>query len=672
MMRSSTILFLLALMLWMPLRSGWAQGYTLVFQGNAAFTEMELLEALEFDRGILDREFTITAVDDAAFMLQLFYEKAGFDEAKVSFEFNGAARAAVFRINEGELVTVRELTITGTDVLPNELLLERFRASLTRDGANLLFSEESASSGFSDVVGTLADAGYLAAEGELIITSPSRTERDIRIELREGPLFEIRQIRIRGDLIESEEFLLERLTELRQGTYTRDLVYLMRASLFDFYRSRGYYDVSLEFQEEISEATGQVDVAFNITSGVLYTVESIEFTGLDRTRESIARARLKLEPGDVYDTEHVQNSIRQLLTTGAFDNMVARPTRTGNGRLAVTMAATESKAKSFAINLGAGSWEGPRGKLIYEDNNFLGLLRQFRAETFGSLKSMGASVSLANPGFLNRELRSETTVFYTSSEQPAFELTEYGILFSVEKRWNARHTTIAQIGVKDVFDSSSEVIDPDGLLEEYRLGSVSLGHRWDTRPNPINPNTGFLVDARTELASSALLGDVDYLRTRVRGSYYLPWVQPTEARPSVPFSFVAGRVGVISGTGGRGSVPLQERFFNGGSTTVRSFAEDELGRQDINGKPLGGNSVFSVNFETQFPIRESLFLAAFADAGALSADANPFGGETRYGVGLGVRYYTPIAALRVDYGWNPDQREGESMGALHFGIGFAF
>ena len=129
-------------------------------------------------------------------------------------------------------------------------------------------------------------------------------------------------------------------------------------------------------------------------------------------------------------------------------------------------------------------------------------------------------------------------------------------------------------------------------------------------------------------------------------------------------------------TGGTGAVlaiPIDERFFSGGSTTVRSFDERKLGPQDGNGNPIGGEFFTTFNVEYTFPLYGELLGAVFVDAGNLLPDARSPGlNDLRYGVGAGLRYNLPIGPIRLDYGVNPNPRADEAFGAFHFSFGFAF
>jgi outer membrane protein assembly factor BamA len=120
---------------------------------------------------------------------------------------------------------------------------------------------------------------------------------------------------------------------------------------------------------------------------------------------------------------------------------------------------------------------------------------------------------------------------------------------------------------------------------------------------------------------------------------------------------------------------LDERYFNGGSTSVRSFTERTLGPKDSENYPIGGELFTVLNAEIIFPLYGALQGAAFVDAGnVLKASAVNALEDMRYAVGLGLRYKLPIGPLRLDYGRNPNPnpRDRERNGAFHFTFGFAF
>ncbi len=149
------------------------------------------------------------------------------------------------------------------------------------------------------------------------------------------------------------------------------------------------------------------------------------------------------------------------------------------------------------------------------------------------------------------------------------------------------------------------------------------------------------------------------------------WLQQS----SLAFGARAGIIHSLttSGPGEATAIPIDERFFNGGADTVRSFGERELGPHDNHGHPVGGEFFTVFNIEYTFPILGELQGAIFTDAGNLLPTSEDVGlNDMRYAVGAGLRYKLPVGPIRLDYGVNPDPRPFEDFGAFHFSFGFAF
>jgi outer membrane protein assembly factor BamA len=225
------------------------------------------------------------------------------------------------------------------------------------------------------------------------------------------------------------------------------------------------------------------------------------------------------------------------------------------------------------------------------------------------------------------------------------------------------------------------------------VDTIGLTNTLDLRENPnVNPR-GFLVSNTLDLAANALGSDIEFVRGTMRVGYYLPF-GPKPLTPGVvvdestgtPFqrwlrqSSIAfgARVGIIhsltnSGSDEATAIPIDERFFIGGATTVRSFGERDLGPHDNHGHPVGGEFDTVFNVEYTFPIFGELQGAIFTDAGNLLPTSEDIGlNDMRYAIGAGLRYKLPVGPIRLDYGVNPDPHQFEDFGAFHFSFGFAF
>jgi outer membrane translocation and assembly module TamA len=127
-------------------------------------------------------------------------------------------------------------------------------------------------------------------------------------------------------------------------------------------------------------------------------------------------------------------------------------------------------------------------------------------------------------------------------------------------------------------------------------------------------------------------------------------------------------------------LPASQRFFAGGSTTVRGFQLDRLGVAGIlnpNGLSNGGNAMVVLNGELRLPVWKDLGAVAFLDAGNVFARVDDFDiTAIRPTAGLGLRYRSPIGPLRVDLGFKLNRENfatrREHRSEWHFSLGQAF
>jgi translocation and assembly module TamA len=108
---------------------------------------------------------------------------------------------------------------------------------------------------------------------------------------------------------------------------------------------------------------------------------------------------------------------------------------------------------------------------------------------------------------------------------------------------------------------------------------------------------------------------------------------------------------------GQFSLPPDQRFYAGGSGTIRGYRYQSVGPQFDDGNPIGGTAINAGQAEYRQRIGQSLGFVVFLDAGQVSQDVNPLDSTLRFGAGAGVRYYTPIGPIRLDIGV-PINREG--------------
>jgi len=136
---------------------------------------------------------------------------------------------------------------------------------------------------------------------------------------------------------------------------------------------------------------------------------------------------------------------------------------------------------------------------------------------------------------------------------------------------------------------------------------------------------------------------------------------------------LAGRLALGSIVGAAAEdVPPDWRFYSGGGGSVRGYAFQSIGPQTAFGSPAGGDGLLEAGLELRQRFGGNWGAVAFVDAGAVSENGIPGTAALSVGVGIGLRYFTPIGPVRVDIATPLDRDTGDSPVQLYIGIGQAF
>lgn len=184
----------------------------------------------------------------------------------------------------------------------------------------------------------------------------------------------------------------------------------------------------------------------------------------------------------------------------------------------------------------------------------------------------------------------------------------------------------------DAFRVVSTDPEQESLLFGYEISRTDQN-------NYVNPTKGFRQFYRAEVGSESLLTETDMaiLNAGWRFIYSLG--------ENADHQFVGrGDLGYIV-TDDFDRVPYNLRYFAGGDQSVRGYDYESLSPEE-NGLLLGGQTLAVGSLEYNYQFREGWRAAVFADAG--NAYDENFSNETKYGVGIGVRWASPVGPIRVD------------------------
>ena len=672
------------------------------FRGQHAFAEKELRSALKEEiTTIEDFGLSPARADDMAFFLEVFYRKHGYAKVNVHYVIESGDRLRL-DISEGPRFMLRTVVFDGNAREPADKLFE-YMVGPTRERysqleKNLPFVAADMEEGVHLV------QRFYVAEGFLdVVVDPPRykfqeqsSEVDVVVPVHEGRQYFFGSISFSGRTVYGAEALRGQIVDLLQRPYTDARVADIPRRLEAYFKARGYYDVKVEAAGAPEEAVnGRVPVEIVISAGSVYHFDGVTVNGLKRLHPSFVTKRFTRLSGKTYSPDVLDERFRTLMKTGQFNLLQIKPVPVDGHLLRLDVSAEEAKSREFGFWGGFDTYEGALAGVQAGDRDLFGYGRPVTASIEVSQRSYRGEILYEDPFFLDTDFVFTARAAAFTFNYDGYTKFELGGRFELSRKITKNDEVALIFSVRHVKITDSE-IRPEFLLgttTNYLVNTIGVTNTLDFRESPyVNPR-GFLINNTLDVAPGAFGSDIEYIRSTMRVGYYLPFgpkpLTPgvvVDERAGTPFqrwfrqSSIAfgARVGVIhslttSGSDEGTALPIDERFFNGGASTVRSFGERDLGPHDNHGHPVGGEFYTVFNVEYTFPIFGELQGAIFTDAGNLLPTSEDIGlSDMRYAMGAGLRYKLPVGPIRLDYGVNPDPRPFEDFGAFHFSFGFAF
>ncbi len=530
-----------------------------------------------------------------------------------------------------------------------------------------------------------------------------RTDAGTKVTYEVTEYSKIADIKIEGSDPVAPESLLEVMRTkpgqvLNDTTLNRDI-----EAIQTYYGDAGYIAYVTE------------DIAVDPETGILtvpilvHKVESVEFTGLKKTKEYVLTREMKTKPGKVFNVKTLREDIIEIYNLDLFEDIQQYRISPGvdPGTVKIVIPVVEKKTGRVSFGLGYSSKQRLIGQVSVSETNFRGrgeglnlLFEQGTTQAVGGRysyelgffepwidkKETSLNVNLYNKiryrfssGVFSSNTKNKDD-FYNERRKGADvtlgrPLSDKSDIYLTARAENVETNpqllslnldnnllTIAQEG--DVYSGTLKYvrntrdIDLDPAAGSYASYAVEVGHG-DTTRYKLVPGLDAGGNPTNLIVPSALEGmyekfTVDYRRYFSKGG----------AKTAVNDKRTTFAVRLRAGISG-GDIPFFEQFFVGGGESLRGYKEDRF----------WGDKMAVASLEFRKPLAQSVVGVIFCDYGsawggdpwytvASFPQSNGFKGH--FGAGLGLRINTPIGNLRLDYG------HGSEGGRTHFSIGHAF
>jgi outer membrane protein insertion porin family len=326
----------------------------------------------------------------------------------------------------------------------------------------------------------------------------------------------------------------------------------------------------------------------------------------------------------------------------------------------------EKPSSELSFSVGYGTVEKARGRMGLNTINLAGTARKAGLNAEANFIRQGVSLSFSEPWTLGTRWQTDLSISGHLRQEPSYHAEVIGGKLTLGRSIG----TYTRVGLSYRFENTNLTeVEVSSTVEELdpRIRSLTLNLSYDSRDNLFNPSSGWYASWSSEIAGSFLQGSNTFDRSVVMLKTF-----HSAGRNTVLAS--ALEVGWMQAFGDDEEVPLSERFFTGGPTSLRGFGYQRVGPLDAAGQPLGGRFKLIWNL---IEIRQSIYkmigAVVFLEIGNVWSQSEEFRvDDMRADIGCGLRVNSPLGIIRLDYGINVDRRYDESRAKMFFSMGQAF
>lgn len=627
-------------------------------------------------------------------VIEDLYKKKGLTQAKVDVETfmdDTTNKASLhFIIREGFRMKIKRINVFGNTAYRDNKIIKAMKSRPAWLFNSGFLKEEDLEEDMNKVQAFYEKNGYIDAKASYKVDPLYKGLVNVDVSVEEGKRYYVGDLNLEGNAILTELDIKTKIKNMREGNvFSREKLQYDVSAIRDAYFDRGYISATVVEATSFNSESGRVDVKMSIQEGKLAYIDKIKIQGNANTRDIVIRRELRMYPGDQFNGEKLRKSKERLRNLGYFEDVGYDIEDTAqDDQKDLVVQVKEAKTGSFSFGGGYSTVDRLVGFIELEQKNFDisnwpsftggGQDLRIRAELGSSRQN--AEISFTEPWVFDYPISAGFDLFANSLKKDsstgyAYDERRTGGDLRLGKSFNDNfniggYYRLEQIKINNL-DSN---VSADLAAEEGTnvVSSVGVSSNNDYRDSPISPTTGFVVRNSADLAGGPFGGDKDFYRLQTSGSYYIPF----KFNDLVSVVELSGRTGIVKAYGGTDRVPIFERFFAGGASSIRGYNERKVGPLDSNTKdPIGGEAILIGSTEYIVPVIDVIKAAVFFDVGNVWAKAQDYASSgLKAGTGLGLRVKTPIGPLKLDYGIPLSKEEGEDKksGKFYFSVSRGF
>ncbi|MBR9982837.1 MAG: outer membrane protein assembly factor BamA [Desulfatitalea sp.] len=648
-------------------------------RGNSYIKEDDIRDNLTISTGAILNIFRIYSNID---QIETVYKNKNYHQVKVDYDIRDLDNNQAdleFIIDEGPKIYVTEIIFEGNHAFNDRALKKAIKVSekgffywLTSSGD---LDRAQLDQDVARINAFYSNQGYVNVRvGEPQVEIQPDGIR-ITFQIDEGDQFKVGRVDLAGELILPADELLAMLRSPGETYFNRDLVRNDVLLLTDIYADEGYAyaDIVPRLQQDPEQRV--VDITFDVRKRDQIYLERIIIQGNTRTRDKVIRRELHVAEQGLFRGSGLKRSIRNLYRLDYFEDIKVDTLRgSADDKMNLVLDVTEKPTGTFSFGAGYSSEESVFFTGSIAQRNLFG-----RGQTLDFGGQIGARTTLfsfnfTEPYLFDSQFSASINAYnqlrdYDDYERksnggglqfgyPVADYTRFFWGYSIDES-----TIDIQPGYETTVADSIKELEGTNITS-----SVNLRLVYDSRDHTFTPTDGSRHSIYWEYAGVG--GDIGFSKYILQTTWYHRLYRSL-------IGSVNARLGIMHKNDDNKLIPDYEKFYLGGINSMRGFGWRGVFltevNQDGNLVKVGGEKMVQLNVELLFPILKDagVFGVFFYDTGNIYK-GNIDLGNLRQSAGGGIRWLSPIAPIRVEYGYILDRKEGESTGQVEFTLGGSF
>lgn len=441
----------------------------------------------------------------------------------------------------------------------------------------------------------------------------------------------------------------------------------IKAFLLDLHRGRA----KVERKATVMLEQHRVDVQYSVEAGPVTVFGDTTIEGTQQVDPELVARELKYKPGEPFSASAISDSRKNILKLDLFSTVrfIQEDSPDNPQIIPMRVQVSEKPFREWQTGIGFGTEDQVRGQVRWIHNNWFGDGRRLDVQVRASSLVRNIDVSFTQPHALGPANRFTLTFQPQQLDEPSYLLNMTRLQPRFERDFTPQLS--AFLGYRLEYDQLSNVTSATAsVLREFQrkgaLSGISTGFVWNTTDDPLNATHGGLLSFSAEQVGGSLGGDFEFLKIfgEARRYYLVAHRVVLATRLKLGFADPSGK---------SKEVPLFERFFAGGISSVRGYGRYRLGPISDSDDPVGGRSLLEGSFEARRQFTEKLGGTLFLDYGQVSLKSFDVPiDDLQFATGFGVLYTTPIGPLLLALGFPFDPPHGDQPWQVHFSIGQFF